>query len=153
MRSSCVLVLLVVGIVVSLTVQCAAQLTPLPDKITIATPDSSVPAPIAAFLGKWVGVWDAGLASTLVVVKIAPSKTVGVYTADVIYSWGTFASWGILKADYREYEAEIKAGVLSFRPGPNVASFELASEDRTSLKGEYRTRRETTPGTFRKVTE
>lgn len=144
------LVLLAAGIMVALAATCAAQPTPLPDNITIATPDPSIPAPIAAFLGKWVGTWDAGLASTVVVRKIAPTKSDGVYTADVIYSWGTFPSWGILRADYRQYEAEIKLGVLSFRPGMSAASFGFAEGDATSLKGEFRNRGGTTQGTFRK---
>jgi hypothetical protein len=46
---------------------------PVPANLKITAPDSSIPSAIAAFSGKWVGIWDGKLSSALVVQKIYPA--------------------------------------------------------------------------------
>lgn len=52
---------------------------PLPDNVQIVTPQNT-PADFVAFSGKWVGKWDIGRDSKLVVEKIDYPKVIAIYS-------------------------------------------------------------------------
>jgi hypothetical protein len=130
-----------------------ADEVPLPPKLTIIQPDSSIPPDVAAFSGKWVGVWDGKLSSVLVVQKINPADGKGPYKSEVLYLWGTYSPWGINKSGMREMDAEIKDGQLVAEFGRLRIRYQL-SGDRSGLEGQYQVGGGyISPGTFKKVVD
>jgi hypothetical protein len=130
-----------------------ADEVPLPPKLTIVQPDSSIPPDVAAFSGKWVGGWDGRLSSVLVVQKINPADGKGRYKAEVLYAWGTYSPWYIDKSGMREMDAEIKDGQLVAEDGRLRIRYRL-SGDRSGLEGEYqRAGGYIYPGTFKKAAD
>jgi len=74
------LVLLVFGLIPKLALP---QDIPLPPDIEIVAPAPDLAKEIAAFSGKWKGVWDgAGLEAILIVEEIDNNQ------AKIIYAWG-----------------------------------------------------------------
>jgi hypothetical protein len=61
----------------------------LPSDVRIVPPEAAGPQQLAAFSGKWSGVWDGILQHVLVVEEITPPHAV------VIYAWGTAPQWQI----------------------------------------------------------
>ena len=80
-----------------------AQAIPLPENIEIVAPASDLPKEIAAFSGKWEGVWENVLDAILIVEEIDSEQ------AKVIYAWGDAARWNITKGYSR--------GVAKIIPG------------------------------------
>ena len=125
---------------------------PLPANLKITAPDSSIPAEIAAFSGKWVGIWDGKLSSALVVQKIYPADGNGRYKAEILYAWGTYIPWYI-RASNREMDAEIKNGRLTAQYGSVFILYRFGS-DPNALEGEYKTPSGSiSTGTFKKATD
>lgn len=85
----------------------AASSVPLPSDTKIVTPAADVAPEIAAFSGKWVGIWDDTLEHMLVVEQINPPNAV------VIYASGEAPSWGISKASFGRPDARIEACTLT----------------------------------------
>ncbi len=130
-----------------------AQTTPLPSNPKIVAPEGSVPLEVAAFSGKWTGMWEGKLNSTLVVRKIHAANGKGGYKAEGIYSWGAYPSWGITRADYKEWEGEIKDGRLEFQMGQADLRYTFSKEP-NALDGFYvRRAQPATMGTFTRVKE
>jgi hypothetical protein len=78
----------------------------LPSEVRLVPPDATVPQQLAAFTGKWSGVWDGILAHVLVVEEIAPPAAV------VIYGWGTAPQWHIEQSGWERVHAEFVEGTL-----------------------------------------
>ena len=79
---------------------------PLPKKIQIIQPTGDLPKEIAAFSGRWEGVWEGGaweVKAVLVVEEIFGDS------ARVIYGWSRYAS---ITADYEVYKK------VKIVPGP-----------------------------------
>jgi len=70
---------------------CLPQAIPLPEGIEIITPSSDLLKEIAAFSGKWEGVWENVLDAILIVEEIDSEQ------AKVIYAWGDAPRWNITK--------------------------------------------------------
>jgi hypothetical protein len=60
-----------------------SQQVPLPEDIEITPPSSDLPKEIAAFSGKWDGVWDGTKGESILIVEEIDSKEAGI-----IYAWG-----------------------------------------------------------------
>jgi hypothetical protein len=62
---------------------------------------------LAAFSGKWSGVWDGILHHVLVVKEIDPPHAV------VIYAWGTAPQWQIDRPGWSRVQGKCVDGVLT----------------------------------------
>jgi hypothetical protein len=80
--------------------------TSLPSEFRLVPPDATVPQQLAAFSGKWSGVWDGILAHVLVVEEIAPPDAV------VIYGWGNAPQWHIDQSGWERVPGEFVEGTL-----------------------------------------
>ena len=69
-------------------------------------PAATVAPQLAAFAGKWSGVWDGILAHVLVVEEIAPPDAV------VIYGWGKAPQWHIDRSGWDRVHGEFVGGAL-----------------------------------------
>jgi hypothetical protein len=82
-----------------------SRVVPLPPKINIIRPPSDLPKEIAAFSGRWEGVWHEGIwdgvRSILIVEKINSTEAEG------ILGWEQF---GRVKADYKRWKSKISTG-------------------------------------------
>jgi hypothetical protein len=78
----------------------------LPSDVRLVPPDATVPQQLAAFSGKWSGVWDGILAHVLVVEEIIPPGAV------VIYAWGKAPQWRIDRSGWGRVHGEFVEGVL-----------------------------------------
>lgn len=101
--------LLVINITLCLTgmlaltvLQSQAAEPPLPNDINIIPPSSDLPKEIGAFSGKWVGEWNNGISSILIIEEINEKE------AKVIYSVGDHPRWNI-KAHYKRYTAKVSS--------------------------------------------
>ncbi len=65
---------------------------PLPDDIRILAPAQEIPPRLAAFSGRWAGLWDGVLTTVLVVESIAEGG------AKVVFAWGVHEDWGLDEA-------------------------------------------------------
>lgn len=99
--------LLVINITICLTgllaltvFQTQAAEPPLPNDINIIPPSSDLPKEIGAFSGKWVGEWNTGISSILIIEEINEKE------AKVIYSVGDYPR-GKIKGNYRRYTAKV----------------------------------------------
>jgi hypothetical protein len=68
---------------------------PFPPDTKVTAPGPGVPADLAFFSGKWVGVWDNTLDHVLVVEAINPPN------ATVIYAWGDSMQWNTRRGSTR----------------------------------------------------
>ena len=71
-----------------------ASAVPLPENVTVVPP-VGVPQELAAFSGKWQGVWDETLDHVLVVEEITGKEAI------VIYAWGDSAAWKTTRGFFR----------------------------------------------------
>ena len=76
---------------------------PLPEDMEITVPQAGLPEGIAAFSGRWEGIWDGVLSSVLIVEKIDSDK------ATVIFAWGDCPGWHI-DSGHKRYEARVIPG-------------------------------------------
>ncbi len=86
--------------------------SPLPEDVTITSPPENTPREIAAFSGKWEGVWNNYVDGMLVIERIDK------LTADIIISWGEV--YGVEKGYLR--------ATVDVQPGPT-----LEHEDKFSV--------------------
>ena len=82
------------------------SVAPLPSDVRIVPPVAAVPKQLAAFSGKWSGVWDGILPHVLVVEEITPPHAV------VIYAWGTAPQWQTAQPGWSRVQGEFVEGVL-----------------------------------------
>jgi hypothetical protein len=82
------------------------SVAPLPVDVRIVPPEAAVLQPLAAFSGKWFGVWDGILQHVLVVEAITPPHAV------VIYAWGTAPQWQIARSGWSRVQGEFVDGAL-----------------------------------------
>ena len=82
--------------------KCLAQI-PLPEDINIVPPSVSLSKDVAAFSGKWFGVWSGKLQSLLIVEEIDGER------AKVVYAWGDAPDWKINKG-FQRYVATVAPG-------------------------------------------
>lgn len=66
---------------------------PLPNNIQVKPPARGVPKQLAAFSGRWAGVWDGVMNTVLVVEEITSSSAVAVYGWGNAPMWNTRAGW------------------------------------------------------------
>jgi hypothetical protein len=82
------------------------SIAPLPLDVRIIPPEAAVLQQLAAFSGKWSGVWDGILHHVLVVEEITPPHAV------VIYAWGTAPQWQIAQPGWGRVQGEFVDGAL-----------------------------------------
>jgi len=129
------LVILVVSVVVALANPVwketeISRFVPLPRNINIIPPSADLPKEIAAFSGRWEGIWDSReLKSVFVVEKIDSKK------AKIIYGW---SSYGSVRADYVRDTMNIVLSdakpKLESITQHNIFSFEMC-EDLKTIRG------------------
>jgi hypothetical protein len=78
----------------------------LPSEVRLVPPEASVAPQLAAFSGKWSGVWDGILAHVLVMEEITPPDAV------VVYAWGKAPQWHIDQAGWDRVRGEWVEGTL-----------------------------------------
>ena len=90
------------------SVTSSTETVPLPKniEITLMPPASDVPPSIAAFAGKWNGVWGNTVPSNLYVEKISADGT-----AQVVYAW--YDPWVVRGGATRYADGRISNGVLT----------------------------------------
>jgi hypothetical protein len=101
---------------------------PLPDDINIVIPRADLRRDVAAFSGKWSGVWGGQLPSILIVEEIDAER------AKVIYAWGDAPNWRIEKG-FSRFSATVASGdmrQLQFA-GDSVAFTVQLNSDLSSL--------------------
>jgi hypothetical protein len=132
-KKSCLLVLnisLFLWVGLSLTVlQTQAAEPPLPNDVKIIPPSPDLPKEIAAFSGKWVGEWNIGLSSILIIEEINEKE------AKVIYSVGDYPRMGI-QANYKRYTAKVLSRAkprIEFTTELSALIFEM--KDQNNLEG------------------
>jgi hypothetical protein len=82
------------------------SVAPLPLDVRIVPPETAVLQQLAAFSGKWSGVWDGLLHHVLVVEEITPPHAV------VVYAWGTAPQWQIAQPGWSRVQGEFVDGAL-----------------------------------------
>lgn len=108
---------------------------PLPANVRVVPPASGVPPEIAAFSGKWIGVWEGLLDHVLIVEEVSSSA------AAFVYAWGTAPQWGILRSGWVRVRGTVSSGdlqgrleganaLVTYRRGANdtlTATYELST--------------------------
>lgn len=105
---------------------------PLPPDVRIVPPSATVPSALAAFSGRWVGVWDRSLDHVFIVEEVTPPGVA------FIYAWGTNPGWNILRPGWvrargqfvgEELQARLaNMAFITYRRAPNDtigATYEL----------------------------
>jgi hypothetical protein len=97
------------------------SMAPLPVDVRIVPPEAAVRQQLAAFSGKWSGVWDEILSHILVVEEITPPHAI------VIYAWGTAHQWQIAQPGWSRVQGEFVDGALklSLRRPPATVMYPL----------------------------
>lgn len=108
-----------------------SRLIPLPQKIQIVPPAPELPKELAAFSGRWEGVWEngAGVEAILIVCEINPKK------AKIIYGWNYIA--GGSRRGYDSYTAKVRSGPkpkLEFGSAYATFVFEM-QDDLKTIRG------------------
>jgi len=115
----------------------AIKSVPLPPDIKIVPPSFDVPQEIAAFSGKWTGLWEGYFNSILIVEEITSTE------AKVLYANEADARWKV-KAGYKRFTARVVPGAkpqIEFSPGEKehlgerLFCFEM-QKDLNTLKGD-----------------
>ncbi len=109
---------------------------PLPPGLKIVAPDSSIPADVAGFSGKWVGEWSSQTPHVLVVRQIHPADPNSQYPAEVIYAWGANLNQQLLEGGFSRIKGVIKDGQLVVPLTRGEATYRL-SGDRRALEGQW----------------
>ena len=104
----------------------------LPTNIEIIQPSPDLPKNVAAFSGRWEGVWESDLACVLVVEKIYPYKREMI--AEVVYAWG-YHAWG--KEDYIRRKAKIRGPRPRLEFSSSYAEMEFEMAEDGSLNGTH----------------
>jgi len=105
-------------------VSCASL--PLPEDVSITSPSDNIPKEIAAFSGKWKGMWNNYLDGMLVVERIDQSK------ADIIISWGEV--YGVEKG-YLRATVDVQPGsTIEYEDKVNKWTFTM-NQDLNSVSG------------------
>jgi len=82
---------------------------PLPKKIKIIPPSSDLPKEIAAFSGRWEGIWEVRSLPTIIIVEeINPNE------AKIIHAWGKGVYF---PADYERLKIKITGKEIRFTSG------------------------------------
>lgn len=95
----------------------------------LESPTANVPEGIRAFSGVWLGKWDFGLCSALVVESVKPDGNV-----NVLYIVGSFSQYGI-KAGSTRFAAKIIGNKLSAIGRTITVEYVMSSP--TKLSGTY----------------
>jgi hypothetical protein len=98
----------------------------LPKDLNIIPPSPSVPLTLAAFTGKWIGMWDGVLDHIFVVEKINDNLEV-----DAIYSWGVAYQWNINQPGWQRYKGRFEKKTLVLTDDTNKVkiTYKLISEN------------------------
>lgn len=102
--------------------------TPLPATAKIVPPSPDVPSHIAAYSGVWEGVWDVGIATTIVIERIAADEVIA------IYSWGS-APRGDLSPGWIRLTGRVENDSIVLRGPTVVISLTMSGK---SVRAEYR---------------
>ncbi len=95
-------------------VPCLRQ-APLPYDAVIETPGPDVPPEFAQFSGAWNGAWLDLLGRPQLCHTLVVERVYAMGLADVIYSYGISAAWGLSEPGYYRTTAQIGDGLLYFR--------------------------------------
>ncbi len=127
-KKMCIINLFVVGFLFS----CATIPVPLPSDVRVVTPPPTIPKELAAFSGRWSGVWDAILDHILVVEEINPPH------ADVIYAWGTSALWFIDRPGWSRVKGEFVESALKLSlPRPATVIYRMRADGKLDATYEW----------------
>lgn len=113
--------------------------------VTVEYTITQAPAgtPAANLPGVWVGTWDGGMCSALIVESVDQAGTVKAW-----YVWGTYSPWRIAQPGKSNWNGKLSGATLAFeRPRASI-HFTIASP--TSLSGVYSNAAGQTKGMFTK---
>jgi hypothetical protein len=95
-------------------VTCLRQ-SPLPDDVRIEKPGPEVPPELARFSGAWNGAWLDLLGRPQLCHTLVVERVYRLGFADVVYSYGVSAAWGLSEPGWYRITAQINDGLLYFR--------------------------------------
>jgi hypothetical protein len=98
---------------------------------SIEPPGPEVPGNVGAFSGIWIGKWEPGPCSAIIVEAVHPD---GV--AQVIYVWGSYFLFGI-KAGKEHSQGKIISGKLSLSADNGRAEIQYVPNGPDQLSGVY----------------
>jgi len=99
---------------------------PLPKDITIVPPPPDLPKELAAFSGRWEGIWEAGSLPAILIVE-----EINLKEAKVINAWAKAVYY---QADYKRYIAKVVGKEIQFR---SACQFKfIVDEDSKTIHGE-----------------
>lgn len=99
----------------------------LPRNINIIPPSADLPKEIAAFSGRWEGVWEGSVYEVKVVIVV---EEIDSRKAKVIYGW---SAYGNIRGDYSIYKAKIIQGSkpkIEFSSQYSDFSFEMGENSK-----------------------
>lgn len=107
-----------------------ASAVPLPFKVTVVPP-VGVPQELAAFSGKWQGVWDGTLDHILVVEEITENEAI------VIYAWGSSVNPQITPG-FRRTSATFEGNSLVVNlPRPATVRYRMRPDGKLDARYEW----------------
>ena len=116
-------------VVALLLVGCVSTV-PLPSNVNVIPP-AGVPNPVAAYSGKWQGVWDDTLDHILVVEEIKGTE------AMVIYAWGDSAAWQTSRG-FRRVKGTFEGNMLVVKlPRPATVTYQMRPDGKLDAKYDW----------------
>ncbi|MDI6771184.1 MAG: hypothetical protein QME77_01170 [bacterium] len=102
----------------------AASGVPLPTDVRVVPPGPTVPPDLAAFSGRWVGVWDGVLDHVFIIEEITPPG------ARFVYAWGTAPQWDIRRPGWVRASGQFVGAELQGRlPATASVTYRRAQND------------------------
>lgn len=103
-----------------------SRYVPLPRKITVVPPSPDLPKEIAAFSGRWEGIWETGSLPTILIVE-----EINLKEAKIIHAWGKAVYF---PADYERSKVKVIGKEIQFTAKGCQFKF-IMSEDLKTIRG------------------
>ena len=96
----------------------------------IVPPEAGAPAAAAAFEGVWLGTWEGGLCSALIVERVSAAGDVQAW-----YVYGRYSPWNIPQPGKRQFSGKLVGQKLVFSGARGGIDYVLTAP--TALSGLY----------------
>ena len=106
-------------------------MVPLPTDVRIVPPSPGIPGEVAAFSGKWQGVWDDTLDHILVVEEITGTEAV------VVYAWGDSQAWRMSRGFNRLKGAFDGATLIVKSARPATVTYRMRADGKLDARYEW----------------
>jgi|GEM_PF-993618 len=103
----------------------------LPSDVRIIPPGPGIPTEVAAYSGKWQGVWDEMLDHILVVEEINGKE------ATVVYAWGDSQAWRMSRGFNRVKGAFDGATLIVKTARPATVTYRMRPDGKLDAKYEW----------------